>query len=157
MSSRRIIANRDKPIPVMDNLDLIVNISSVKPKVEFRYIARAIFGVGWAAAKVDHDLFGIDAILTKGLNIKYRGSLIFPSGIKSLNEFGDIAYDFKILSDSQATPNHHAIARLSFFKFTRNGLGLYVGKDSEFSIEVQDDLSGSSNTEVHVMLQGWRI
>lgn len=157
MSSRKIVRNADKPQFISDILDLKVDVSRVKPTESFRYITRAIFFINWAAAQTVFTQFGVDAALTKGLQIRYGDKDILATGLKSINDFSALSYDTRVDADGSGTPNRHMVTRLSFFKVTRNQLGLFVGKDRDFAINVQDDLSSSSNSAISVMLQGWRI
>lgn len=151
------LSDRRQRKPVFDELNLVVDISSVKPEKEFRFITRIMFGIQWAAAAISFAKFGADNVLAKGLQLKYGTELILPMGLISLNEFSDIAYDCRIDSDAQATPQHHMICRLSFFKIVGHSNGIWIGPNRQLSIEVQDDLSGTSNNKIHATFEGWLI
>lgn len=143
-------------MPVIESLDLKVTAQDVQITLPFRWITRIIFSIHWAAATLLFSTFGVDAALTIGLQILYDEQPLLPSPIKTNNGFSDYSYDTRIDSDATAVKLRHLVSRLSFFKFTKGVKGLFIDSEKRFSIKVQDDLSGSSNSVIKCMVEGWR-
>lgn len=141
----------------MEELDLMVSEQDVPLTQDFLYIKRIMFNVQWANATVLFSTFGVDAALTKGIQLKYMDKIILPHGIKNNAEFNEFAYDVRIDSDATAVKLNTLVARLSFWKYTENSKGLRIDPDRKFFVVVQDDLSGSSNIHIAANVQGWRF
>lgn len=149
---------RDRfPFPVVDELDLKVIAKDVPLKKSFDFISRIIWFVQFPTATILFTEFGVDAALTNGIQIKYLNQLILPHGIRNNAEFSKYSYDTRIDSDATAPKINYLSSRFSFTRFTRNMLGIKVDSRRQFFISVQDDLSGSSNTTISAMIEGWRF
>ena len=158
MSIRKIVPNRDQPTPVIDVLDLRVNIGEVRPNKTFRYLRRMMFSIIFPANSVLFSKFGADAALTNGIKMIYKGEAVAPIGLKDMFSFSRLAYDMRIDTDETAvTKLNMMTARFSMWKVTRDEMGFYMGAGTDFHFKVQDNLSGSANTSIVVILQGWRI
>ena len=142
--------------PVMEELNLMVTPKNVPLTKDFLYVKRIIFNIEWPSATVLFSTFGVDAALTNGLQVKYANHLILPHGITKNSEFSEFSYDVRIDTDATAPKINTLTARLSLWKFTKNGEGLRIDPDRELFVVVQDDLSGSSNTHIAANVQGWR-
>jgi hypothetical protein len=155
MVSRRKRA-RVTQFPVMEELNLKVSEQDVPLTQDFLFVKRIVFNIQWPAATVLFSTFGVDAALTNGIQLKYANRLILPHGIKFNSEFGEFCYDTRIDTDATAPKINTLTARLSIWKFTKNGEGLRLDPDRKFFIVVQDDLSSSANTHITANVQGWR-
>ena len=100
--------------------------------------------------------FGVDAALTKGIQINYFGKPLFPHSIKSNIDIIHFMKTAQMYTDSTGTKINIISGYLKFRDFTRDNRGLKITPERIFKIEVLDDLSGSSNTEITVHLFGWR-
>lgn len=145
------------PFPIIEEINLKVGISDIPITQNFRFISRVVFNIEWTATAYDWTLFGTDAALTNGIQIKYRDKEILPHGIRKNSDFGAVAYDTTIDQDNAATKNIVLQSRLSFFKFTHKAQGLRIDNDKRFSIIVQDNLSGSANNQIEAFVQGWKF
>lgn len=150
----------EKPFPVIETLDLRVTAQEIETTKYFTYLSRIIFIIEWASNSTFFSQFGGDAALTNGLQLSYRDRLLLDPThtLKSINEFSHYMYDVRVdVDDTAVTKLRHMTGRLSFFKFTYDDLGLFISPDHKFRIIVQDDLSGSANTEILAILQGWQL
>lgn len=143
-------------VPVIEILNLKVAAGTIRPTQPFTFLTRVIAHIDWASADISFAKFGVDTALTNGIQFTYIDHNMLPQPIKKLDDFTLYAYDTRIDSDTQTTPAHHMSSRLSFFKFTLEGKGLIISPFHRFAVIVQDNLSGSSNTAIELVLQGWR-
>lgn len=154
MSFRR---RKQFPVPVLEEVDLKVIVSVIPLKNRFDYISRIIWAVVFASNTVLYTSFGADPALTKGVQIKYIDNFLLPHGIKSNGEFSETSYDTRIDTDATGTKINYLTSRLSFTKFTKDGVGLKIDAWRNLFLVVQDDLSGSANTHIIATVEGWRI
>ncbi len=149
---------KDKfPIPVVEEIDLKVTAGEISLKKDINCISRILFTIVFPTNTLLYTTFGVDAALTNGINIRYLKELLFDHGIRTNGEFMEFAYDINILTDATAVKINYLTARLSFFKFTKDDLGLKIDSRRKFFLVVGDNLSGSSNTRIIANVQGWRI
>lgn len=144
------------PFPVIEEIEFDVAAQEIEITKDFRYISRLIFKLRWASTAPNWALFGGDAALTNGLQIRYRGELILPHGIKNNTDFAGLSYDTQLEIDNAATKNCILYSRLSFTRFTNRRRGLRVDNNKRFAIVVQDDLSGTGNDVSEVYIEGWK-
>ena len=143
--------------PVMEEIDLIKTVSKIRIRDDFLFVKRIIYNIQWPANQVLFSTFGVDAALTNGLQLEYNDHLLLPHGIKTNAEFGETMYDVRIDTDATGVTKLNSLtARLSIWKFTKNGEGLRIDPDRQLFLVVQDDLSGTSKTHNTANVQGWR-
>ena len=143
-------------IPVIEGIDLKVNISEIEVSKHFDFITRVIWHVQWQNPNPTWILFGGDAALTNGIQIKYIDDFVLDHGIIDNAHFGAVAYDTRLDQDLGGTKTNVLQSRLSFFRFTKDNRGLHLTNDKRFAIVVQDDLSSSGNDVIEVHVEGWR-
>lgn len=145
------------PVPVMEEVDLMVIAQEIPLKKRFDFVSRIIWYVQWPSNQVLFTTFGVDTALTNGIQVKYINDLILPHPIRTNGEFSETAYDVRIDTDATGTKINQLTARLSFTKFTKDEVGLKIDAWRNLFLVVQDNLSGSSNSKIIATVEGWRI
>ncbi len=138
-----------------DRLDCKVTAQEVPLDHGFIGISRAMFYIRWVTNAAQFAKFGDDAALTNGINFKYKGSTMFSDNIKDMSDIIGLAHDYIIDSDGAGTTVYHFSSRLTFEKFSPNNEALPIDAVTDFVVDINDDLSGSANTEIHVTIEGY--
>lgn len=143
--------------PIFEVLDLRVTAQTLSPTKPFQLISRLIWYIRFPLNNVLFSNFGADGALTNGIQLKYNEIELLDEPIQDLSDLPHYAYDFDLIQDATAvTKLNMAFSRWSFVKLGGNEFnGLVVGRDKKFEVIVNDDLSGSANTEIHCVVEGW--
>jgi len=149
--------NETIQFPITEKANLYVD-GSITPQVislanDFDYVQRITFNLIWTETAIDFDHFGThSAALTNGTLLQYNSSTLFEP-IVSLHCFAAIAYDMQINSDDKNPVENHLVTRLSFFKFTPEGLDV---RDMALTFTVQDNITAHC-TAFFVCVQGYKV
>lgn len=137
-----------------DVIDCRVTAQEIPIDPVLESVTRVMFFITWVTNSAVFAKFGDDAALTNGINIKYKGVNIFDEPIKNLADIMMYAFDGGTTSDGAGTTVFTFRSRLTFRKFTKTGNGLDITSASDLVVDINDNLSGSSNTEIKLIFEG---
>lgn len=149
--------------PVVEVLDLAQNGTLLAPYIvnlteDFLIVQRLIWHLHFTTNTIDFDNFGDDTPLTNGINVLYNGiSLLGNVNITANSHFAHDSYDLTILSDDKNPKDNMLISRLSFSKFTDEGL--YINNARQLQFYIQDDMTSGTLTSIsmfNVTVQGFK-
>lgn len=138
-------------------LDLRVIAKTVEPLKIFECIRVGIMHITFPINNVLFSNFGADPPLTKGIQFVYDKIPILDEPLINLFSLGHYDLPLQHLQDATATTKLNMVTtKFKFFEDMPDGL--YMGDSSRrFEVLVQDDLSSSANTEIHLILKGWKF
>ena len=160
LSSRRKSLKKIKegliePIPVMAVIDFRKTAQKITVDKFFVYIHRVIWFIEQETNGIEFSKFANAAALTNGLQLLYDKIPLFDEPITTNGDFAKYAYDIDTKIDAAATKRTVLVSRLSFFKFTRNDLGLRMDGKHSLVLQINDDLS-AVGLQLKATFQGWR-
>ena len=138
--------------PHIQQFDGLVVPTTYSVDLPFHYVDRVIIDFRYETASESFVLFGVDAALTDGIQIKYNNTILFD--MKSTADLGEFSYDIADLEDDAATKFHTIHSRYSFNKFAPEGLRVLHASDV-LQLIIQEDLSGGGNDSLTFTFEGW--
>lgn len=145
--------------PIVEVLNLAQNGTLATPYIvnltkDFLLIQRIIWHLHFSTNTIDFDKFGDETALTNGVNLIYNEiSLLDNVNLTANSDFAHESYDLTIFSDGKNPKGNMLTSRLTFTKFTTNGL--YINNERALQFYIQDDLSSmTSVSNFNVTVQG---
>jgi len=138
-------------IPVTEKFDLKTTVQNIQIFLPFHFVTKMNFTVKFAAGSVDFTMFGADSALTNGIKITYAEKELFK--IKKLQDLSDYSYRSNVFQDDQATKNIVVNTQIINRKLEEGIDVRYLNR--QLIIHIQDDLSGSSNDEISLTVEGF--
>jgi len=151
---------KQKPLPkvsMIDIIDIRKTAQEFLPIEPFVFLHRMITIIMFSDTTADPENFAEAGALTDGIKYLYNEKSLLRSGgkdftIKKNVDFCLLAFDHNPLSETPGAITRVLTTRLTFEKFSPEGLDLRT--PNVFKIITQDDLSGIG-IEIKIALEGW--
>jgi hypothetical protein len=151
---KRIELLKARAIPLIEVVDIRKTAQTLEIQKPFIFIERLIIYIKFASNTILFTTFGKEAALTNGIQLSYNDMDLLDEEWKDNSDFLLYAYDVRTDTDATGTKINILTSRFTFTKFTPNGI--YMEGSNKLEIKIGDDLS-SSNTEVKLVFEGWKV
>ncbi len=141
-------------VEMVEEVDLLTTAQTITLTKPWHQVERMVLSLEFTGNAVDLDLFGIDAALSPGIIMRYKGNEIY--NVATNHELTKFSYDVSPLQDDQAGAARVNVW-VSRYSFNRFGDGLELLNHNNWLEIIIPDLSSSSNDNLTMVFEGWGL